>query len=175
MVRKILSKFLVLVAMFLIWFGVSMFVFGPKQHGQELIRNAHIATIGTMIQHIEIDINNDNSGQSVKEIFENSYSEYEGNFVESIGGEILLEEKLNHDSINEYVLVIQGKGENKFILSPYFADYLDRKMDDGLPKTGRVLAEGTSECFSQGNGGKLIYKTHDNPCLQLFIKLRIKK
>lgn len=161
--------------MLLIWVGASIFVFGPKHKGQELLRNAHIAKIGTMIQHIEIDITNDNSGQSVKEIFDNSYSEYEGNYIESIGGEILLEEKLNQNSIYEYILVIQGKGKNKYILSPFFADYLDKKMDDGFPKTGRVLAEGTSECFSQGNRNKLIYKRHDNPCIQLFIKLRINK
>ena len=60
---------------------------------------------------------------------------------------------------------------NAHILTSYQARMIDRKLDDGDPLTGSVIAAGKLECLNTEEG-HMTYKNNSEPCFSLYIQLR---
>ena len=59
------------------------------------------------------------------------------------------------------------------LLTSQQAEWLDKKIDNGNPLTGTVIASGRKECLEKGDDTLLYRKISEDKCLSLYIRLDI--
>jgi hypothetical protein len=63
-------------------------------------------------------------------------------------------------------------GRNGHFLTPKQASWIDRKIDDGSPLTGKVIAAGNKACLEKAGGNTSYRQTSDDKCLSLYIRIK---
>lgn len=66
--------------------------------------------------------------------------------------------------------------EDAYFLRAQQAGRIDRKLDDGAPDTGTIIAATTEQCIKLNNKGKPIYnEEYSKPCAFLYFKMNLLK
>lgn len=63
-------------------------------------------------------------------------------------------------------------GKDVHLLSSSDARDLDRKLDDGSPTTGGVIAVGQEKCLKKVGNGYAYTNDNEKKCLSLFVRIR---
>jgi hypothetical protein len=63
------------------------------------------------------------------------------------------------------------EAENAHFLTSHQAKEIDRKLDDGAPLTGSVIAAGNNACLEKSNTIGTTYTDGNEPCLSLYIRI----
>ena len=75
---------------------------------------------------------------------------------------------------NSYYLSITGKEkeDGNVFFSASQAEYIDRKLDDGFPNNGRILAAGDRKCLDARDNQVIYRDENSEECAFLYFKLK---